>query len=108
METIKMVRITEHMRMAGITPKLLKSKKMIRCPRCNYEFNLMYSRAIACQGCPSAVYGCNLVRCPRCDHEFPLIKSGLARTKSSARSLDNYMAKIISDYYRNFGKSPRR
>jgi hypothetical protein len=100
--------LTPHMRRAGVTPTLLKTTKMIKCPYCGYDFNIMYSRAIACQGCRKAVYGCNLVRCPGCNHEFPINKTSVARTERSARSIDKYMSKLLSTYFRDFGENPSR
>ena len=100
--------LTPHMRRAGITPTLMKTKKQIKCPHCNFEFNIMYSRAITCQGCPKAVLGCNLVRCPSCDNEFPIKKTSVARTEHSARSIDNYMSKLLSTYFRDSGENPYR
>ncbi|MFX0201781.1 MAG: hypothetical protein ACFFCW_37200 [Candidatus Hodarchaeota archaeon] len=102
------MKITPHMHQAGITPNLVKTRKMIKCPYCNKEFNIMYSRAIACQGCTKAVLGCNLVRCPNCDREFPLTKTGVANTERSARNIDKYLAKLLSTYYKDFGERPGR
>jgi hypothetical protein len=103
-----MTYIDEHMRQVGITPRLLETTRNIRCPQCCFNFSLMYSRATACGGCSKAVLGCGFTRCPKCGHEFPLTKSGLAKEKASAKSLDKYMAKTISDYIQNFGKSPKK
>jgi hypothetical protein len=103
-----MLEITEQMQMAGVTPNLLRSKRMIICPKCNYKFSLMYSRAIACRGCSAAVNGCNLVRCPNCDYGFTIVDSGLARTKKSAKTLDKYMARILSEYCKSFNVNPRK
>jgi hypothetical protein len=86
----------------------MKTKKQIKCPHCNFEFNIMYSRAITCQGCPKAVLGCNLVRCPSCDNEFPIKKTSVARTERSARSIDNYMSELLSTYFRDSGENPHR
>jgi hypothetical protein len=85
---------------AGITENLLKTRKMIKCPGCKFEFNLMYSRAIACQGCGYSVLGCNLVRCPKCDCEFYLNQTPLASNKTSSKLLSDYMSKILSDYFK--------
>jgi hypothetical protein len=106
-ESVRM-ELTARMRAAGITPILLKTTKMLKCSYCGFEFNIVYSRAIACQGCPKAVYGCTLVRCPRCDHEFPINKSTVARTERSARVIGNYMSKLLFTYFRDYGKSPSR
>lgn len=43
----------------------------LRCPRCGYVFDISYSRAFACAGCPAATLGnCGYARCPRCGYEF--------------------------------------
>lgn len=73
--------ITSHMRQYGITNNLLRATKMIHCPRCGYEFNLMYGRAVACVGCSSVVKSCDKARCPKCDHSFPIRQAALVETK---------------------------
>ncbi len=93
---------------AGISDELLKTRKLIRCPKCGFEFNLMYARAFACQGCRYSVTGCNAVRCPRCDCEFGLDGTGLAADRSSSKTLSDYMSRILADYFKDFGESPSR
>ncbi|OYT27056.1 MAG: hypothetical protein B6V02_00615 [Thermoprotei archaeon ex4572_64] len=45
----------------------------IRCPKCGYVFDTMYSRAVACAGCSLAVFGdCGYVKCPRCGYEIEM------------------------------------
>ena len=68
----------------------------IRCPQCNFLFNKMHSRAIACMGCKKGIVGdCGFVRCPRCDHEIPHLKN-------------KDFAKSFRDYYDQFGWSYKR
>jgi len=44
----------------------------ITCPKCGFTFDISYSRAVSCMGCPYATFGnCGYIRCPRCGHEFP-------------------------------------
>jgi DNA-directed RNA polymerase subunit RPC12/RpoP len=100
--------LTSCLRNIGVTEKLLKTKKLIKCPKCNFEFDLMYSRAIACQGCRYAILGCDAARCPKCDHEFSLKQTGLAKTKESSKELADYMSKIVADYIKSFGENPSR
>jgi uncharacterized C2H2 Zn-finger protein len=52
--------------------KIRASTRIIRCPKCGYEFDLSYARTFACGGCPSSAIGCQYARCPRCGHEWPL------------------------------------
>ncbi|MCW3975844.1 MAG: hypothetical protein NWE86_06350 [Candidatus Bathyarchaeota archaeon] len=47
-------------------------KNILTCPKCGSRFDISYSRAFACSGCPSASLGnCGLIKCPNCSHEFP-------------------------------------
>lgn len=100
--------ITPCMQKAGVSKKLLKATKMLKCPRCNFQFNLMYSRAIACQGCRLSVLGCDSVRCPKCDFEFSLDQTSLAIDEVSVKLLSDYMSRILSDYFKDFGEKPTR
>jgi len=102
------IHLTPCMRAAGITKRLLKTTKVIKCPRCNFGFNLMYSRAVACQGCHFSVLGCDSARCPKCDYEFPLNQTPLVATRTSSKLLANYMSNILTRYFRDFGKKPSR
>lgn len=47
-------------------------RKTLTCPRCGFNFSLVYARAFACQGCSEAMRGCPKVRCNKCDFEFPI------------------------------------
>ncbi|MGC9345549.1 MAG: hypothetical protein ACP5ER_01990 [Candidatus Bathyarchaeales archaeon] len=49
----------------------LTAKRIIRCPKCGFAFDITYGRALACSGCPSSVQ-CKMAKCPKCGHEFPL------------------------------------
>jgi len=47
-------------------------KKLISCPKCGYQFDISYARALACRGCPfSAIGDCGYIKCPKCGYEFP-------------------------------------
>ncbi len=100
--------LTPCMRHSGISEDLLKTRKMIVCPRCGFEFSLMYSRAFACMGCRYSVSGCEAVRCPRCDLEFRMDEVQLATDKASSRQLSKYISRVMSDYFKDFGESPSR
>ncbi len=99
---------TPCMHNAGVSDDLIKTRRPIRCPRCGFEFNLMYARASACQGCRYSVTGCDAVRCPRCDHEFKLNGTGLTADRTASKTLTDYMSKIMNDYFKDFGESPSR
>lgn len=49
-----------------------RTRRLIVCPKCGFEFDVTYARATICAPCPSLVQ-CRLVKCPRCEHEFPLM-----------------------------------
>ncbi|WGI16930.1 hypothetical protein [Methanonatronarchaeum sp. AMET-Sl] len=90
----------------GISRSMMESKHdNLKCPECANVFNLFYSRAFACKGCPHAIDGCEFVRCPKCDTEFLLEKH---RNKMESKALDNYMSSIINQYLKDFGDSPKR
>lgn len=99
--------ISPEMQSAGITPKLLKTTKKIRCPRCNQEFSLFQSRAIACAGCPKATTNCELVRCLRCDLEFPMV-GPLVPGELGQRNVSVYMNQILDKYLKSVGRKPGR
>lgn len=96
------------MRQLSVDRELFKSTKNVRCPKCNFEFNLMFSRAKACVGCRDAVLGCDWARCPRCDCEFSLKRLGLTLTKAESKRLREYMAKALLDYHKFMGEKPTR
>ena len=75
-----------------------KSIELIRCPKCNREFSLIYARAIACWGCPKSVMNCSLVRCPYCDTEIPLESLKIAKDKAEILSLARHLSKVIREY----------
>ncbi len=48
-------------------------RKILRCPKCGFIFDISYARATACAGCSLAVLGdCKYVKCPKCGYEFPI------------------------------------
>jgi hypothetical protein len=104
----KEINLTQQEREAGISSQLLKSTKSFKCRICGFEFSLLSSRSIACQGCRRAVLGCRLVRCPKCDFEFSLDQTPIAIDGISSKLLSDYMSKILSDYFKDFGEKPTR
>lgn len=48
-----------------------KGKRILRCSKCGFTFDVTYGRTFACSGCPSLVH-CEMAKCPKCGHEFPL------------------------------------
>jgi len=62
-------------------------KRLVRCPNCGFTFDLSYSRAFSCRGCPMSVFGdCEYVKCPRCGYEFPL-ERGVQDVRNVLRGL---------------------
>ena len=86
----------------------LTSQKTVHCPNCMFEFSLTYARAIACQGCPMSVSGCENVRCPRCDSEFTLQDVNITTNAAAQRYMGKHISKVLSQYYDEFGESARR
>lgn len=102
------MKYTRCMHNSGISYDLMQTQEQMRCPRCDFEFNLMYSRAFACVGCRYAVMGCDAVRCPKCDLEFKIKDSGHGMGKESAQHIANVISKIMKDHGNDFGESPAR
>jgi len=50
---------------------MLGDKKIQKCPKCSFVFDVSYGRSFACSGCPSVIH-CDYVRCPNCGYEFPV------------------------------------
>jgi len=61
---------------------MVRNKRILRCPRCGFEFDISYGRVFACAGCPSSVH-CDMAKCPECGHEFPI--GGLSKAYSNLR-----------------------
>ncbi|MEM2926254.1 MAG: hypothetical protein QXO94_02155 [Candidatus Bathyarchaeia archaeon] len=62
-------------------------ERCLTCPKCGFEFDILYARAMSCQSCPKLIdeIYCHLVRCPRCDYEFPInqrVTNALKRLQS--------------------------
>lgn len=92
-----------------VIPKKLKiACKTVKCPNCGFEFSPIYARAISCSGCALAINSCEYIRCPRCDSEFKMYEVNPALNYKSARFMSEYLSGILSQYYADFGESPKR
>lgn len=92
-----------------IVPRRVKiAAKTVKCPNCGFEFSPLYARAISCSGCPLAINSCEYIRCPRCDSEFKMYEIHPVLSYKSSRYLSDYLSKLLSNYYTEFGESPRR
>lgn len=88
--------------------KFDKAVRKVKCPACNFVFDLTYARAIACQGCPEAIYNCDFVRCPKCDLEFKVTGSPIAKNEGQSRSVRSYVSETVDNYLKTMGESPKR
>jgi hypothetical protein len=89
----------------GVSKQFYDSNRMVTCPECGKTFNLFYSRAKLCSGCPKSVTGCELACCVNCHTEFPL---NSVMSKGASRMTTSYMDSVIKRYHGTFGEDPRR
>ncbi len=89
----------------GFSYNTTASVRKLTCPRCGFQFSLVYARAIACQGCSEAVMGCPKVRCSKCDMEFPLMESADVQDKVQERTLADHINHIVEERNESFGLS---
>lgn len=49
-------------------------QKAIKCPKCGFQFDILYARTVSCQNCNRMLssLSCEYVKCPRCGFEFPV------------------------------------
>ncbi|MEM2341197.1 MAG: hypothetical protein QXX94_00900 [Candidatus Bathyarchaeia archaeon] len=49
----------------------------IVCPKCSFEFNILYARTVSCQSCSRMLssLSCEYVKCPSCGFEFQISES---------------------------------
>lgn len=85
----------EAMRAHGFSYNTTAAVRKLQCPRCGFEFSLVYARTFACQGCSEASRGCPKVRCNKCDMEFPLQQSNDVHNAVQERTLADHMNNII-------------
>ncbi len=95
----------EAMRAHGFSYNTTASVRKLTCPRCGFQFSLVYARTFACQGCSEAVRGCPKVRCDKCDMEFPLQESPDVYNKVQERTLADHITRIVDDRNQSFGLS---
>lgn len=96
------------MRTRGFSKNTVRSIRKMKCPRCGFEFSLIYARTFACAGCPEAVIGCEKVRCAKCDHEFFILNTPDVHGEKDARDLSDHLAKVVKDYDESCGIDPRK
>lgn len=86
----------EVMQAKGFSYNTTASVRKFQCPRCGFQFSLVYARAIACQGCSEAVKGCPKVRCNKCDYEFFLSETPDVLNKNQERTLADHICGIVN------------
>ena len=87
----------------GVNKTFYDANRMLLCPECGKSFNLFYSRAKICAGCPSLIRGCERACCTHCHTEFPLTNF---MSKSATRTTSNYIGSVIKRYHSTFGEKP--
>lgn len=93
----------EAMRAKGFSYNTTASVRKLTCPRCGFQFSLVYARAVACQGCSEAVTGCPKVRCAKCDMEFPIGMSQDVHGKVQERTLADHIMKVVDERNNDLG-----
>ncbi|RLE89414.1 MAG: hypothetical protein DRJ49_03050 [Thermoprotei archaeon] len=49
---------------------------LLRCPKCGFQFDIKYSRAMMCGSCNLSILGdCGYAICPKCGYEFSVKSS---------------------------------
>lgn len=86
----------EAMKAEGFSYSTTASVRKFKCPRCGFEFSLVYARAIACQGCSESVRSCPKVRCNKCDYEFLLDRTPDVLDDVQQRTLANHICNIVN------------
>jgi len=56
----------------GVVLRVGAGRRVLRCPKCGFEFDVSYARATACLSCVISVRGCQYIKCPRCGYEWLL------------------------------------
>ncbi|MCD6469845.1 hypothetical protein J7L29_03485 [Candidatus Bathyarchaeota archaeon] len=62
-------------------------RKTITCPRCGFQFSILYARAVSCQNCSRMLssLSCEYVKCPKCGLEFHVPKSAAGAVEALKR-----------------------
>lgn len=93
----------EAMRAHGFSYNTTASIREMTCPRCGFEFSLVYAQTFACQGCSEVTKGCPKVRCARCDMKFPLQQSADVHNAIQERTLADHITSIINNHNGDLG-----
>lgn len=91
------------MKAHGFSYNTTAAVRKMKCPRCGFEFSLVYARTFACQGCSEAVRGCPKVRCAKCDLEFFIQESPDVFNKIQERTLADHMNNIVTERNNDLG-----
>ncbi|MEM2564698.1 MAG: hypothetical protein QXQ42_03275 [Candidatus Bathyarchaeia archaeon] len=48
-------------------------QKAIKCPKCGFQFDILYARTVSCQSCNRMLssLSCEYVKCPKCGFQGP-------------------------------------
>lgn len=84
------------MKSYGFSYNTTASVRKMTCPKCGFQFSLVYARTFACQGCLEAAKGCPKVRCAKCDTEFFLKQAADVYNDNQQRSLADHITSIIN------------
>jgi len=63
---------------------LSHGQKLITCPRCGFQFDVLYARAVSCQGCSRMLtsLSCEYVKCPKCGFEFQISERAIKSVRA--------------------------
>lgn len=93
----------EAMRAQGFGYTTTAAVRKFACPRCGFQFSLVYARAFACQGCSEAVKGCPKIRCNKCDFEFPIADMPEIHGKEQQKTMADHICQIVSERNSDMG-----
>ena len=91
------------MKAHGFSYNTTASVRKMKCPRCGFEFSLVYARTFACQGCSAAVRGCPKVRCNKCDLEIFIEQSPDVQNKIQERTLADHITHVVDQRNKDLG-----
>ena len=91
------------MKAHGFSYNTTASVRKMKCPRCGFEFSLVYARTFACQGCSESVRGCPKVRCNKCDLEFFIEASPDVQNKIQERTLADHITRVVDQRNKDLG-----
>jgi uncharacterized C2H2 Zn-finger protein len=69
----------EWKRMGGLHMSHKQRSGFMTCPKCGFQFNIIYARTVSCQGCSKMLssLSCEYVKCPKCGFEFQVSESAI-------------------------------